>query len=291
MIHKYLSAVIQSEQYIKSALSANYPQTEIRSFWLLILEHLTGLSRTDILLNKNKELSEIQKEEFKTIVARLEKMEPIQYILGETEFYSLPFKVDNRVLIPRSETEELVDWILKDNAQSNGNILDIGTGSGCIAVSLAKNLAHATVFAIDVSNDAIDLASENARLNEVRIDFLHRDALADNLADTIPEHFDIIVSNPPYVCNSEKEAMSENVLDNEPHLALFVHDNDPLIFYRQIAYFAKEKLNPGGRIYFEINQAFGPETVHLLEENGFSNVELRKDIYGRDRMVKGTLIH
>jgi len=276
-----------SLKYINKQLVDLYPETEIRSFWLLIMEQLTGCSRMEILTNKNNILSAEQNQKVKTIIERLKKAEPIQYILGETEFFSLPFYVDENVLIPRPETEELVDWVLNDNQNCKGKILDIGTGSGCIAISLAKNLPNAHVTAFDISEEAIAVAKRNASRNEVEVNFQPVDVLSpDFFKKEDSETFDIIISNPPYVCEREKAGMQTNVLKYEPHLALFVDDNDPLLFYRQIALFAHQHLISNGKLFFEINQAYGKKTVKLLVDLGFSDVCLRKDISGKNRMIK-----
>jgi len=209
--------------------------------------------------------------------------------LGKTSFYGLEFEVNSNVLIPRPETEELVDWIIRSTKYevrgTKLKVLDIGTGSGCIAISLAKNIPNAEVFAIDVSEKALATAQKNAESNQVNVTFLEKNIL--EIYD-LEQHFDIIVSNPPYVRELEKQEIKKNVLDNEPHLALFVDDNDALIFYRKIAELAMKNLSPNGQLFFEINQYLGKEMIDLLEKMGFKNVELRKDIYGNDRMVKGT---
>lgn len=274
----------ESLQYINQQLLNVYPKTEIRSFWLLIIEQLTGFSRSQILSNKNSVLSGEQNQILTTIVNRLQKFEPIQYILGETEFYGLPFQVNKAVLIPRQETEELVEWIINDAPNCSGNILDIGTGSGCIAISLAKHLTKAKVTAIDVSKAALSVAKKNAVLNKVKVDFKEIDILTAN-ASSLKNKFDIIVSNPPYVCEKEKTDILANVLEHEPHLALFVTDADPLLFYRAISKYAFENLVSGGKLFFEINQAYGKETVELLKSMDFENVCLKKDIAGKDRMI------
>jgi release factor glutamine methyltransferase len=225
-----------------------------------------------------------------SILEQLKLEIPIQYLLGKTSFYGLDFEVNENVLIPRPETEELVDWIL-ERQQPTGNgrnlkILDIGTGSGCIAISLAKNLPNAQVFAIDVSEKALATAKKNAESNAVKVTFISRNILD---AEDLEQEFDIIVSNPPYVRNLEKEEIKKNVLEHEPHLALFVEDNDALIFYRKIAELAQKNLSNSGELYFEINQYLGKEMVDLLEGMNFKNIELRKDIYGNDRMTLAVL--
>ena len=221
------------------------------------------------------------------ILEQLKKEIPIQYILGVTHFYGLEFEVNSAVLIPRPETEELVDWIVQKskikNQKSKLKILDIGTGSGCIAIALAKNLPNVQVFALDVSEQALATAKTNAELNQVTIQFLHQSILE---TENLGQQFDVIVSNPPYVRELEKQEIKKNVLDNEPHLALFVEDNDALIFYRKIAQLAQKNLNPQGQLYFEINQYLGQEMLDLLQKMGFKDTVLRKDIYGNDRMIQ-----
>jgi len=202
----------------------------------------------------------------------------------------LDFEVDSTVLIPRPETEELVEWIIQSQKSEmeveNLKILDIGTGSGCIAISLAKNIPKATVFAIDVSEKALATAQKNATINEVNVTFISKNILE---TEDLEQQFDVIVSNPPYVRELEKQEIKKNVLDNEPHLALFVEDNDALVFYRKIAELAQRNLSPHGQLFFEINQYLGKEMIDLLEKMGFKNIELRKDIYGNDRMIQGDL--
>ena len=219
-------------------------------------------------------------------VNRLLENEPIDYILGNTEFYGLRFKVGKEVLIPRPETEELCDWIITEESLSDLKVADIGTGSGCIAITLAKHLTDATVYACDVSESALGLANENATLNSVSISTNAFDVLLDF---PIEEKLDIIVSNPPYVLESDKAEMENNVLDFEPHLALFVEDNDPLLFYRKIAEHALKQLKAGGRLYFEIHERYADEVQALLVEMGFSNIEVRQDAQGKERMVRARL--
>lgn len=274
-------------QYISQELNGLYPDGEIRSFFYIILELMTGGSRAEILANKYTDFSETEIDAFKTIVSRLKNFEPLQYIIGETEFYNLSFKVNPAVLIPRPETEELVDWILKDTESSSElAVLDIGTGSGCIAISLAANLEDSKVTAIDVSEAALLTAKGNAELNNVTLNLELLNILEENSWDNVSGCFDVIVSNPPYVCEKEKLEMEPNVLKYEPFLALFVSDNNPLLFYQKIALFASEKLVSGGKLFFEINQAFGKEVIKLLEDLGYVEIELRKDIFERDRMIK-----
>ena len=271
--------------FIKSLLPF-YDEMEAESFFYLILENKHQLRRIDLALDVDKEFSEDDISIWNVILEKLKTQIPIQYILGTTHFYNSEFIVDENVLIPRSETEELVDWIVKLNSKLSKKkdlkILDIGTGSGCIAISLAKNILNSAVFAVDVSEKALAVAEKNATLNKVTVTFLQKNILETNHLD---QKFDIIVSNPPYVRNIEKAEIKPNVLDNEPHLALFVSDNDPLIFYKKIAELAAANLNPNGQLFFEINQYLGKETQDLLESLGLKNIELRKDIYGNDRMI------
>jgi release factor glutamine methyltransferase len=225
-----------------------------------------------------------------SILEQLKLEIPIQYLLGSTSFYGLDFEVNENVLIPRPETEELVEWIIKGNPKIEGfkdlKILDIGTGSGCIAISLAKNMPNAKVYAIDISEKALATAKKNALLHKVDVTFITQNILE---TEDLKQQFDIIVSNPPYVRNLEKQEIKKNVLDNEPHLALFVEDNDALLFYKKIATLAQKNLLENGQLFFEINQYLGKETITLLEKMNFKNIELRKDIYGNDRMIRGTI--
>lgn len=269
-------------------LASLYDEYEIESFFYIILEDFHHMKRVDLALNPDFELSPELMHQWENVVAQLKEQRPIQYILGETEFYGLPFYVNEHTLIPRPETEELVDWIIKESKvksqKSEFKILDIGTGTGCIAISLAKNLPNTKVYAMDVSDAALAVAKRNAERNNVDITFIHQSILE---TDDLGETFDIIVSNPPYVRNLEKQEIKKNVLDYEPHLALFVEDNDALLFYRKITELAIKNLSENGQLYFEINQYLGNEMVQLLQQHNFKDVELRKDIYGNDRMMKG----
>ena len=269
-------------------LSPIYDVDEVESFFYLILEALQKLKRIDIALHPELIFTTAEVQTWNILLEQLKLEIPIQYLLGKTSFYGLDFEVNENVLIPRPETEELVEWIISNNQiidQSKSlKILDIGTGSGCIAISLAKNIPNAQVFAIDVSEQALATAQKNANLNGVNITFQHQNILE---VKDLKEQFDIIVSNPPYVRNLEKLEIKKNVLDNEPHLALFVADTDALVFYRKISDLAKKNLSLNGQLYFEINQYLGKEMVDLLANKGFKNIELRKDIYGNDRMLLG----
>ena len=272
-----------SLSYIRKELSGIYPEQEIESLIRLIFSALRNYSPTDLLLKKDEILSDKEGLRLQEIVNRLKQHEPIQYILGETEFYGLPFRVTKDVLIPRPETEELVDWILKETSQ-HATILDVGTGSGCIPVSLKKNLPAAAVFGCDVSEKALHTARLNAEKNETDIDFFLLDILAPEFPGKLPP-LDVLVSNPPYVTEKEKEWMQTNVLAHEPHLALFVPNEDPLKFYIALALFAQKHLKKGGKIFWEINEAYGQDCIELLEGKGFQHIQLKKDINGKDRMI------
>ncbi|MFZ2429854.1 MAG: peptide chain release factor N(5)-glutamine methyltransferase [Lutibacter sp.] len=272
------------KRHFFSELSDLYPETEIQSFFTILVEFKLHLSRIQLALEHNFELDNDDLDFLQNALLKLKNQIPIQYIVGETAFYGLLFKVDKNVLIPRPETEELVEWIIKNHKKDDSlKILDIGTGSGCIAISLAKNLPNAKVSALDISEEALNVAKNNAAMNQVKVDFVQADILT---IEKLSTNFDIIVSNPPYVRETEKARMQQNVLSNEPHLALFIKDENPLLFYDKIAELAKKHLTKNGVLYFEINQYLGMETVDLLKSKGFKNVELKKDIYGVDRMVK-----
>lgn len=267
-------------------LSSIYDFGEVESFFFIILENKHQLKRIDLALNINLEFSEIEIKTWNEILEKLKQQIPLQYILGTTSFYDLEFEVNNDVLIPRPETEELVAWILSNieitKSANKLKILDIGTGSGCIAISLAKNISNSEVFAIDVSEKALAVAQKNASTNEVKVIFIEENILN---TESLHQTFDVIVSNPPYVRNLEKQEIHKNVLDYEPHLALFVEDDDALLFYRKIAHLAQKNLSENGQLYFEINQYLGKQMIELLQEKGFKNIELKKDIYGNDRMI------
>ncbi len=274
-------------QFIEK-LTSFYDEMEVESFFYLLLENKKNLKRIDLALNPDYEFSVLDIQNWNEIVALLKKEIPIQYIIGSTFFFGLEFEVDKNVLIPRPETEELVEWIIKDHKSISTalKIIDIGTGSGCVAISLAKNILNSEVYAIDISENALEVAKNNANKNQVNVSFLHQ-----NILETLDlnKEFDIIVSNPPYVRNLEKSEIKKNVLDNEPHLALFVEDNDALIFYKKIASLALKNLSANGKLYFEINQYLGKETIAILESLNFKNIELRQDIYGNDRMISATI--
>ena len=276
------------DQFIQE-LTPIYGMEEADSFFYLILDAKHQLKRVDLALQPDLVFSITELEAWNLILDQLKKEIPVQYLLGTTHFYGLEFEVNPNVLIPRPETEELVEWIVQQSTINHQpttiKILDIGTGSGCIAISLAKNLPNSEVFALDVSEQALATAQRNAESNQVAIQFIHQSILE---TEDLGHQFDIIVSNPPYVRDLEKQEIKKNVLDNEPHLALFVADNDALLFYRKIAQLSQKNLSPTGQLYFEINQYLGQEMVALLKEMNFQNTELRKDVYGNDRMTKST---
>jgi release factor glutamine methyltransferase len=274
-------------ELIRSELQGLYPDTEIRSFTKLLISKLTGFSNTEIILNKNTIFSAEQRKILDSFIEKLKIHMPIQYILGKTEFYGLEFIVNQSVLIPRPETEELVEWILNSiHDNSNLKLLDIGTGSGCIAIGLKNNLTQSQVTAFDISEDALLIAQKNAELNNLKINFEQVDILK-NL--NLNEKWDVIVSNPPYIPENEKIEISQNVLDFEPHLALFVPEIDPLVFYKKIADFGKAHLNENGSLFFEIHYTKANQIIELLKSLGYFEIELRKDIYKNDRMIKAKL--
>lgn len=267
-------------------LHSIYPNTEILSFFNILMEEVLGLNRIEIAFNLNKSIDQKSVTVLQNALKQLKTQVPIQYIIGSTTFCDLKFKVSNDVLIPRPETEELVQWIIDDfKNQKPIKILDIGTGSGCIAISLAKYLPNVELYAMDISEKAIEMAKQNAKLNNVDINFIQADILA---LQQLNQSFDCIVSNPPYVQNQEKNQMEKNVLDFEPHQALFVPDNNPLIFYNAIAAFAQNHMNKNGSLYFEINRLFGAKIIEMLQNKGFNQVILKQDFYNADRMIKAT---
>ena len=271
-------------QYIRAELAPFYPETEITGFIQLIMNSVLGLSYTQMVLEKDRVLENSESDRIKAIVERLKTHDPIQYILGVAEFFGLELNVQPGVLIPRPETEELVDWICKTKIPATAKMLDIGTGSGCIPLALKNELPAAEVMAVDVSEDALLIATENAQKHQLEVTF--------ELADILKWHerswprFDVIVSNPPYVMEREKKQMEANVLEYEPGLALFVSDTDPLIFYRTIAQFASKQLNERGYLFFEINENLGDEMVELVKQLGFKSIELRRDLNGKNRMLR-----
>ena len=312
--------------YIRNSLKDIYPPGETQALVRLIMERVCGLSTYQLLLGKDKELSDTEKFKIKEIVEGLRLYKPIQYLLGIADFYGMEFKVTPDVLIPRPETAELVERIITDYRSQAPRILDIGTGSGCIAISLAKHLPRAEVAAVDISPEALTVAEENARLNQVSVSFLELDILSEgnpsfmqgklkfHVEETKVSHKEnksftymkpkshteettasvigncnCIVSNPPYIMDKEKATMEANVLENEPHMALFVPDDDPLLFYRAIARFGQRHLMEGGHLYFEINALCGKETVAMLRQENYTEVELIQDLSGKDRIVKAKI--
>jgi release factor glutamine methyltransferase len=271
--------------YIKESLKTYYPENEISGFIRIIIEHISHKPYPQAYIDHLIFSCETNVQ-IESIIERLKQYEPIQYIVGETEFFGLPFSVNSDTLIPRPETEELVELIINENNKSGLKILDIGTGSGAIAIALAKHLNRADVFAWDFSQGALDMAKHNAERNNVQVEFNKVDVLDDYPKDI---KYDIIVSNPPYVLESEKNVMEQNVLAYEPHSALFVPDADALLFYNRIADIALDALRPGGKLYFEINQVKGDETMEALRKKGFKEVVLFKDLSKNDRMVRGVL--
>jgi len=337
--------LLQLKSDFQKQLEGQYPKEEATALFYRLCEFKLDFKRVDVALNLKKNIDLNDVLFFKEAINRLKLFEPIQYIIGTTEFYGLTFKVNKNVLIPRPETEELVEWIINEGQTAKGErlrldndaplsaspkesfwrgvegsqskslrILDIGTGSGCIAIALAKNLPQAEVWALDVSNKALSIAEQNATLNKVTIHFIEADILNSNeiLHYAVPagrqiqndnivipteqgtsdeesssQNFDIIVSNPPYVKQNEKPLMQPNVLNHEPHVALFVENNKPLIFYDKIADFAVKNLAKNGTLFFEINQRLGKEVCTLLDKKGFTNIALKQDIFEMDRMVSG----
>lgn len=266
----------------KEVLSPLYDEMEAEQLFLIALEEIEGKSRIDLVMNPDLQTDKLAI--WDEVLADLQQEKPIQYIFGRAYFYGLTFNVNENTLIPRPETEELVEWIINSvEADKPIRILDIGTGSGCIGITLAKELPNAQVTLMDVSPKALEMATRNAKENGVEVQAILQDVLA---LEQLPAQYDVIVSNPPYVRNLEKVEIKKNVLDYEPHLALFVEDDDALIFYRKIATLANDNLQEGGMLFYEINQYLGAETVALFESLLFTAIELRKDMVGNDRMIK-----
>ena len=279
-----ITEVNRIAKHIKENLGSYYPAGEVAAFTRIIATEILGIPQMTFFLKDNVELTHEQEATLEDAINRLQKHEPIQYIQGYSGFCGLRFKVTPATLIPRPETSELVEWIARE-ATGNERILDIGTGSGCIAVSLANKMPQSEVTAWDISAEALTVATENSRSNGTEVLFEQVDIIAYQPEE---KQFDIIVSNPPYIKENEKSAMHSNVLDWEPHTALFVPDSDPLLFYRTIAKKGLTLLKPGGTLYFEINRAHGAETVEMLAGLGYTGIELRKDFAENDRMIKAT---
>lgn len=276
------------KRYIESELCNLYNPYESESIAYIIIEHIFSYDKTSIILNYRNYVDEKSLISVDNILERLLKHEPIQYIIEKTEFYGLEFKLNYFTLIPRQETELLVHNIIQFNKNKEEiNILDIGTGSGCIAISLAKNISKSSVTAVDISEEAIQIASENAKQNQTEVHFVKLDIL--NINEPINEKFDIIASNPPYVTEDEKMQIKKNVLNFEPHNALFVSNENPLIFYKKIISEAKNLLNPTGQLWFEINEKFGNDVALIMKNNGFDKIEIIKDFSNKQRIVFGLL--
>jgi release factor glutamine methyltransferase len=285
-------------RYFTSELLDIYEENELNSIIFIVFEHILGFSRADMMLKRMEHVNQSDLLKLNFICKRLKRNEPIQYILGEAIFYGMKFMVNRDVLIPRPETEELVDKIIKDYNSSDKNgirIIDIGTGSGCIAIGLKKHLPFAEVYSFDVSAEALEVAKQNAEINKVSIQFIKGNILtygayvdiASPLFNELPM-FDIIVSNPPYVTLSEAKEMEVRVKDFEPGIALFVGDKEPLLFYNAISEFASKKLKTGGKLYFELNSQYASDTMNLLKQKGFTDLELVQDISKRERILVGS---
>ncbi|WP_276091526.1 peptide chain release factor N(5)-glutamine methyltransferase [Pedobacter sp. JY14-1] len=276
----------QLSELFEARLSGRYDRDEIAAICSLVVEQVSGKDRTALRTGMMAAVPGAELQEYERVLKELQEGLPLQYVLGEADFYGLKFKVSPAVLIPRPETEELVEWVLESAVSNSGlGILDVGTGSGCIAVTLARHLPVAAVKGLDISQEALSIARYNSTVNHVDIEFI----LADIRGYASRDKFDLIVSNPPYVKQEERADMEAHVLDHEPHLALFVADENPLEFYDAIADFALEHLRPGGMLFFEINAALGNEMVSLMEAKGFKNSLLRKDMQGKDRMLRCSL--
>lgn len=270
--------------FAKTELKERYDEREIQSFFYLLCEHYLGLDKTAVILNPDYALSESELLKFNFAIKDLKKEKPIQYILGKTEFFGYDFKVNEHTLIPRPETEELVQWIIENEKETTPlSVLDIGTGSGCIAISLEKQLSNTKVTGIDISEEAIKIAQFNNEKLNASVSFDLIDIL--NPAENFNTKFNIIVSNPPYVLETEKALMKKNVLQFEPNQALFVEDSDPLLFYRKILDFAQEHLLANGKVYFEINERMGAELSALLSDYKYRDIEIENDLFDRPRMA------
>ena len=269
--------------YITGLISDLYPYREALAISKTILSHITGLNSQSLLASTDDPVSIPDRDKINKICIELKQSRPIQYIIGATEFYGINLKVNENVLIPRTETEEMVDLIIKENRQKNLRIIEIGTGSGCIAISLALNMDNPQVSGMDISEKALKTASENAHNNDCNINFFCGDITKPDIRSS--KSYDIIVSNPPYVRKSEKALMHRNVTDYEPEEALFVSDDDPLLFYRHIINYSTDALTTGGRLYFEVNEAFGFEVKEFLDRAGYSSIRIVRDINEKDRIV------
>ena len=273
-------------EQLRNGLAGVAEPQEVQAMIRVICEDVFNYDQVDVALRQESELPDFAPERIADIIARLRRHEPLQYVVGHARFHGHQFKVTPAVLIPRPETEQLVDLIIDENQGSDLRVLDMGTGSGCIAISLARALKFAQVDALDVSRDALEVARQNAADLKVKVRFFESDMLSPQPA----ARYDIIVSNPPYVCWSEREAMDRNVKDYEPGQALFVPDNDPLLFYKAIVPYAAKSLERGGKLYLEINQRFGNEVKRLLQDNGFDEVRIIEDSFGKVRFAAATAL-
>lgn len=280
------NSVKSVKQYFSERLKGAFSEREIRMMFQLCAEKRLNLSSSELLLSDSVRMSESDLLFFRSVVKRLQNNEPFQYICGETEFYGLRIKTDSRVLVPRPETEELVDWIVKSQYDDMTNLADVCSGSGCIALALKSKLPQVNVSGFDVSEGALDLSRENALFNSLDVRFDKLDVLESELPFE-DDSLDVIVSNPPYVTENEKIGMQEHVLLHEPHLALFVDNDLPFVFYDKIACQAAKKLKQEGWLYFEINEKYGSEMIALMEQHGYQNIELKEDLQGKNRMIRG----
>ena len=281
--------ISEINNHVKNKLKNIYSDSEIQQLRFQLYESILGLSKIYVITNPKVYVPDEKYNSLILALDRLLKNEPIQYIIGNTEFYNLQFEVNPSVLIPRPETEELVEWILTTtNKKPKLRVLDIGTGSGCIAISLAKNMQNTKVFALDVSEKAIKTAQQNSKNNSTSIEFIQFDILNDDI-ENLPKNLDVLVSNPPYVMQSEKNLMKSNVLNFEPESALFVNDNNPLLFYKKIASIGKNILKKNGLLFFEINETLGNEVKEILLKADYRDIEVKKDFLGKNRMVKANL--
>ena len=282
--------ISEAGKNLLAALRSIYDERESANVVALVMEKITGFSKSEKLMHKHFLLDAVQQKLYDDFIARLLQHTPVQYVLHEAWFFGMPFYVDESVLIPRPETEELVETVLEDNKSMQSlSILDIGTGSGCIAISLKKKLPESIIYALDISKKALRVAKENALKNSVDIVFLHNNILNIKAANDLPA-FDMVVSNPPYITQAEASVMHPNVLLHEPHIALFVPDEDALLFYKAITDFSLQHLKPGGKLYFEINELLGSEVAALLKLKGFSEIQVKKDLQQKNRIVSAILL-
>lgn len=282
-----MATVQQLQQHIRESIKAAYPEPEAGSIAQLVLEHVLQKDRMQLSLALQEEVNPEQERQLEQMVQGLQRQEPVQYVLGVAHFYGLELQVDKRVLIPRPETEELVDRVLREHKEQEGlQVLDICAGSGCIPLALAANLKNAEVYGLEVSEGALEVAQANAAKYNLPVSWLQAD-IFEPVPRIHPASLDVITSNPPYVLEEEKEQMRENVLQYEPHLALFVPDQDPLKYYRRISEVAQQLLKEGGKLYFEINERYGQQVRELLLQLGFVEVTVVKDLFGKDRIVRG----